>query len=253
MKDALGNVQSVLLLGGTSDIGQAIVRELLVTRGSARAVLASRDPRRSERFADELRRAGVTVELLTFDADDPASHRTVLEQAAAGGDLDVIVLAWGVLGAPQSVLDDDPAAAAAVARTNYDGVVSAGLAAAQILRRQGHGTVVYLSSVAGERVRKANFVYGSTKAAADAFMQGLGDSLAGSGARALIVRPGFVSTKMTTGMKPMPLSTSADRVAAATVKALRGSAAIAWVPWPLRYVFSVFRHLPRFAWRRLPL
>src|SRR5205823_3951277 len=118
------------------------------------------------------------------------------------------------------VFDERPEQAAAAARTNYVGVVSVGLEVAARLRQQGHGTVVLLSSVAGERVRKANFVYGSTKAGADGFAQGLGDALAPFGARVLIVRPGFVPTKLTAGMKPAPLATTPDAVADAVVKGI---------------------------------
>jgi decaprenylphospho-beta-D-erythro-pentofuranosid-2-ulose 2-reductase len=130
--------------------------------------------------------------------------------------------------------------------------VSAGLAAARQLKAQGHGTLVVLSSVAGERVRRANFIYGSSKAGLDGFAQGLGDALAGSGARVMIVRPGFVRTKMTEGLPAAPLSATADAVADATVKGLAGGRAVVWVPALLRPVFMVFRHLPRVVWRKLP-
>ena len=110
-----------------------------------------------------------------------------------------------------------------------------------------------LSSVAGERVRKANFVYGSSKAGLDGFAQGLGDALVGSGASVLVVRPGFVFTRMTEGMKAAPLATTADAVAAATVKALHSGRRTVWVPGTLRPVFSAFRHLPGPVWRRLPM
>lgn len=253
MRDALGNVQSVLLLGGTSDIGQAIVRELVGARSGARVVLAARRPESCNAFAGELRSLGLAVETTAFDADEPMSHRAVLDLAAAGGDLDVIVSAWGVLGAPQAELDADPIAAARVAQTNYVGVVSAGLESSRVLRAQGHGVLVHVSSVAGERVRRANFVYGSSKAASDAFMQGLSDSLVGSGARVLVVRPGFVRSKMTEGLRAQPFSTTPDVVARATVRALRTGAHTVWSPAPLRYVFSVLRHLPRAVWRRMPL
>lgn len=253
MKDALGNVQSILLLGANSDIGRAIVRELLSGRRGTRVVLAVRSTASCAAFADELERGGVSVELLQFDADDLGSHRGVLDLAAAGGDLDVIVSSWGVLGAAQGTLDDDPIAAARVAQTNYVGVVSVGLEAARVLRRQGHGVLVHVSSVAGERVRRANFVYGSSKAASDAFMQGLADSLDGSGAQVLVVRPGFVTTKMTEGMRRQPLSTTPAGVAALTVQAMKRGASTVWVPGVLRWVFSVFRHLPRTVWRRMPM
>ena len=131
--------------------------------------------------------------------------------------------------------------------------MSAGLAVARVLRAQGHGTLVVLSSVAGERVRQANFIYGSSKAGLDGFAQGLGDALTGSGARVLIVRPGFVHTKLTEGRPPAPLSTTPDAVAAAIAKGLADDREVIWVPATLRPLFAVFRHLPRAVWRRLPL
>ena len=133
----------------------------------------------------------------------------------------------------------------AVARTNYVGVVASGLVAARCLRRQGHGTLVVLSSVAGERVRRANFVYGSTKAGVDGFAQGLGDALAGSGAHVLVVRPGWVATKMTAGRPPAPLATTPEAVADAVVAAIATGKDVVWIPSALRWVFAVLRHLPR--------
>jgi decaprenylphospho-beta-D-erythro-pentofuranosid-2-ulose 2-reductase len=253
MRDAVGKVQSVLLLGGTSDIGRAIVRELVVGRSGMRVVLAARRPETCYEFAAELRSSGHVAETVRFDADDTQSHRAVLDLAAAGGDLDVVVSAWGVLGAPQPTLDAQPELAVAVARSNYVGVVSVGLEAARVLRAQGHGALVHVSSVAAERTRRANFVYGSSKAGSDSFMQGLADSLVGSGVRVLVVRPGFVMSKMTAGMKAQPFSTSTEAVASATVQALRGGAHTVWVPGLLRYVFTVMRHLPRALWRRMPV
>jgi decaprenylphospho-beta-D-erythro-pentofuranosid-2-ulose 2-reductase len=110
-----------------------------------------------------------------------------------------------------------------------------------------------MSSVAGERVRKVNPVYGGTKAGLDGFAQGLGDSLAGTGVHVLVVRPGFVHSAMTTGMKPAPFATTPDQVAAATVAGLRAGRRTVWAPGILRYVFMVLRHLPGPIWRRLPL
>jgi decaprenylphospho-beta-D-erythro-pentofuranosid-2-ulose 2-reductase len=251
MKDGLGEIQSALVLGATSDIAQAITRRL-VARRCRRVVLAARHPEDVTAFAAELRTLGATtVETVAFDADRTDEHAGIVDAAFDAGDLDVVLLAFGVLG-DQAAFDADPGAAVAAARTNYVGSVSVGLAVAERLRRQGHGTVVVLSSVAGERVRKANFVYGSTKAGLDGFAQGLGDALAPYGAHVLIVRPGFVTTKMTAGMKPAPMSTTADAVADAVVSALAAGKEIVWVPATLRFAFSGFRHLPRWAWRRLP-
>ncbi len=181
------------------------------------------------------------------------SHGAFVDDLAERfGDLDVVVLAFGVLG-DQATFDADPVAAAAAVTVNYTGSVSIGLAVANRLRTQGHGRLVVLSSVAGERVRKANFVYGSSKAGLDGFAQGLGDALAGTGASVLVVRPGFVHSSMTEGMKVAPFATTPDAVADATVKALASGRRTVWVPGILRVVFSVFRHLPGPIWRRLPL
>jgi decaprenylphospho-beta-D-erythro-pentofuranosid-2-ulose 2-reductase len=250
MDNALGEPQTIVLLGGTSDIGRAIVERLLSP--SARTlVLAGRRP--DEMRTAELARPGLTIDTVAFDAADPASHEAFVRGLVARhGDLDVVVLAFGVL-AEQSELDDDPVRAAEMVNVNFAGAVSVGLAVAAQFRRQGHGRLVVLSSVAGERVRKANFVYGSTKAGLDGFAQGLGDALAGSGAGVLVVRPGFVHSKMTAGKKAAPFATTPAAVADATVKGLRQGRRTVWAPGVLRLVFSVFRHLPGAIWRRLPL
>jgi decaprenylphospho-beta-D-erythro-pentofuranosid-2-ulose 2-reductase len=253
MRDALGAIQSVLVLGGTSDIGSAIALELARSR-RATIVLAGRHRDQLLQVAEAVRTAGAgRVESIAFDADDTSSHDRVMQEAvsAAKGDLDVVIVAFGVLG-DQAADEAGGDGAVRLALTNYVGAVSVGLAAARQLRRQGHGTLIALSSVSGERVRRANFIYGSSKAGMDGFFQGLGDALVGSGANVLIVRPGFVRTKMTVGMPAAPLSTTAEAVADATVKALAAGRNVVWVPGALRIVFAVFRHLPRFVWRRIP-
>jgi decaprenylphospho-beta-D-erythro-pentofuranosid-2-ulose 2-reductase len=253
VKDAVGSVQSVLVLGGGSELGLAIARDL-VGRRARTIVLAGRDPERFQAGADELRAAGATrVETLPFDAVDFAAHPKFVDDVfALVGDLDLCVIAFGVLGDAE-VAERDASAALEIVQTNYTGVVSVAIPLSQRLRLQGHGTLVLLSSVAGERVRKANFVYGSSKAGADAFFQGLGDRLAGSGVHVMIVRPGFVRTKMTAGMKAAPLSTTPELVATAVTGALARDREIVWVPAPLRWVMAALRHVPRPLFRRLPL
>jgi len=237
----------VLLLGGTSEIGLAIVRRLVRDR-ARRVVLAVRDPEAAKGAADELVELGADTEIVRFDALATEDHRAVLDEVFDRGDLDVVVLAFGVLG-DQAEFDAHPEAAVEAARVNYVGAVSAGLIVADRLRRQGHGTLVVLSSVAAERPRRANFVYGSTKAGLDAFAQGLADALEGTGAAVLVVRPGFVHTRMTAGMAPQPLSTTPDVVAEQVRRGLERRATTVWAPAPLRWVFAVLRHLPRPIWR----
>ncbi len=250
MENALGEPQTIVLLGGTSDIGRAIV-SALVTPSTRTVVLAGRRP--DEMAAGDLDRPGLTVDTVRFDAADTAAHEAfVRDLAQRHGDLDVVIVAFGQLG-EQADLDDDPQGAAELVTVNYTGAVSSAMAVAAQFRRQGHGRLVFLSSVAGERVRKANYVYGSSKAGLDGFAQGLGDALVGTGASVLVVRPGFVHSSMTAGMKAAPLATTPAAVAAATVEALRKGRRTVWVPATLRPMFSVFRHLPGPIWRRLPI
>ena len=253
MEDALGAVQSILVLGATSEIAQATLRRLVSTRTRA-VVLGARDPVACADFADELRRRGATtVETVAFDALDTASHPGLVDEVAGRvGDLDLVVLAFGVLG-DQETAEHDAAAALAVGRVNFLGGVSVGVPLAQRLRAQGHGTIVVLSSVAGERARRSNFVYGAAKAGLDTFYQGLGDSLVGTGARVMIVRPGFVRSRMTEGLEPAPLAVAPEDVADAVVQGLARRAEIVWVPPVLRYVMSGLRHLPRALFRKLPI
>ena len=252
MRDATGAVQSVLVLGGTSEIGLATARRLARDR-ARRVVLAARDPGRAEASAEPLRELGAEVECVAFDAADLASHPGFVDDVFERfGDIDLVLVAWGVLGDQERLARDHDAAVEA-AQVNYTGVVSVSVPLAERLRRQGHGTIVYLSSVAGERARASNFVYGSTKAGMDAFAQGLGDSLDGSGVRVMVVRPGFVRTKMTEGLDPAPLSTDADAVAESIAAGLRTGAHTVWSPAPLRLVMSALRHLPRPLFRRLDL
>jgi len=166
------------------------------------------------------------------------------------GNAGSVVLAAGVLGS-QADFDADPARAAEAVAANYGGAVSTLLHVSHRLRAQGHGAIVVLSSVAGERVRAANFVYGSTKAGLDAFAQGLGDSLAGTGVRVLVVRPGFVRTQMTEGMDAAPFATTPEVVAEAVADGLAKGREVVWAPGILRFVFAGFRHLPRPLWRRI--
>ena len=244
----------VLLLGGTSEIGLAIVRRLGL-QGSVRPVLLGRDPKALGVALAELEQAGCSGggEVGVLDADDLAGHEAALAHAFdVSGGVDVVVLAVGVLGA-QDALDTPIEQALEVMRVNFVGCGSLLLHALRRLRDQRHGTLVVLSSVAAERPRSGNAIYGAAKAGLDSLAQGLADACAGSGVRVLVVRPGFVATRMTTGLKPAPMATTPEAVAQATVAALDGRAHTVWVPSRLRYLFAALRHLPRWLYRRLPL
>ncbi|MEU9285861.1 decaprenylphospho-beta-D-erythro-pentofuranosid-2-ulose 2-reductase [Streptomyces sp. NPDC048275] len=250
MKD-FGAPQSLLILGGTSEIALATARRLIARR--TRTVwLAGRPSPTLERDAAQLRRLGADVRTVAFDALDSESHETVLDKVFAEGDLDMVLLAFGVLG-DQARDENEPVSAARIAQTNYTGAVSAGLVCARALQTQGHGSLVVLSSVAGERARRSNFIYGSSKAGLDAFAQGLGDALYGTGVHVMVVRPGFVRTRMTAGRTQAPMATTPEAVATAIEVGLRRRSETVWVPGALRLVMAALRHVPRAVFRRLPI
>jgi decaprenylphospho-beta-D-erythro-pentofuranosid-2-ulose 2-reductase len=249
MIDAVGNPQSILLLGGTSEIGLATV-EAFASDRPLRVVLAGRPSSRLEEAKSRLEARGCAVETIPFDAREPDT--AVVAKAAAGGDIDVALVAFGLLGDNERAWTD-VATAVELAQVNYTAAVAVGVALGERMSAQGHGSIVAFSSVAGERARRSNFVYGSTKAGLDAFYSGLTEALRPVGVQVTVVRPGFVRTRMTEGMKPAPLSTTPEAVAAVVVDAVRTRKELVWAPAPLRFVMSALRHVPRPMFRRLPI
>jgi decaprenylphospho-beta-D-erythro-pentofuranosid-2-ulose 2-reductase len=250
MRDALGSVQSVLVLGGNSEIALAIVDRLVASR-CKKIVLGVRSPASATTTLNRLRSAGVDADTIVFDALDPASHTKVIDAAAERmGDIDMVILAFGILDG-HAEIDTDPVFAAQVVQTNFGGAVSAGLASAVQLRKQGHGTILSITSVAGVRSRAENMIYASSKAGMDSFSQALGDALIGTGARCVVVRPGFVHTHMTEGMKPAPFATTPDKIADTVISGLQKNKEIIWAPSIMMPMFLTLRHLPRFLWRKV--
>jgi short-subunit dehydrogenase len=240
----------VLVLGGRSEIGLEVAERLAPGRV---VTLAARRSTDLAAEAARLRAAGATaVHTAEFDADDTAGHAALLDElTAAHGPIGVAVLAFGILG-DQAAAERDPAHAVAVLHTDLVAQVSVLTVLATLLRAQGRGRIVVFSSVAGQRVRKANYVYGAAKAGLDGFASGLGDALHGSGVQLLIVTPGFVEGRMTEGMTPAPLPSTPPQVADAVVRALHRGRTRVWVPGALRPAYFVARLLPRAIWRRLP-
>lgn len=252
MINAVGIPQSLLLLGGTSDIALAIAHEYARQTSGLRVIVAARPSPARDAAVSALCAAGCTATALDFDALDTSSHKQVIDDAAAGGDVDIAVVAFGLLGDPE-VAWTDQAAAVELARVNYVGAMSCGVLLGNLIQRQGHGVIVALSSVAGERPRRSNFAYGSTKAGMDSFYTGLGEALREHGGRVLVVRPGFVHSSMTKGLDPAPLATTPKAVATAVVRAVSRGKDQIWVPGALRGVMSGLRHVPRPVFRKLPL
>ena len=239
----------VLILGAASDIARAAARAYAA--GGRPIVLAGRRPEALEATAADLRiRYGVAVQVRAFNvlATDHDAFLAALDPAPG-----TVVCAVGMLG-EQKCSEADPTTADLVMRSNYNGPASALEAAARLMERRGGGVVVGIGSVAGDRGRASNYVYGSAKAGFDAYLSGLRNRLARKGVHVVTVKPGFVDTKMTAGMNlPKLLTASPERVARAIVAAeARGSDVVYVLPvW--RVIMLVIRTLPERVFKRLSL
>jgi decaprenylphospho-beta-D-erythro-pentofuranosid-2-ulose 2-reductase len=251
--DAVGNPQTILLLGGTSEIGLAICERYLQNT-HARILLAAMpdDPGRDAAVA-QMKAAGArSVELIDFEATDTDSHPKMIDAAFAGGDVDVAIVAFGLLGDAEELWQNQRKAVQ-IAEINYTAAVSVGVLLGEKMRAQGFGQIIAMSSAAGERVRRSNFVYGSTKAGLDGFYLGLGEALKPSGVRVLVIRPGQVRTRMSAHMKEAPLTVDKEYVANLAVTASAKGKELVWAPGAFRYVMMVLRHIPRPIFRKLPI
>ncbi|WP_208109091.1 SDR family NAD(P)-dependent oxidoreductase [Enemella evansiae] len=245
-----GAGEVVAVFGGRSEIGLAIAERL----SPGRTVVLLARPGDLSGARDRCLAAGaVRVETVEFDADDTAGHQQLIDEVEAlAGPIDIAVLAFGVLG-DQEQAERDNNAAVAILHTDFVAQASLLTVLAERMRPRRRGTMVAFSSVAGVRVRRANYVYGSAKAGLDGFASGLADALHGSGVRLIIARPGFVIGRMTTGMDPAPFSSTPAQVADAVVRSIdSGREVELWIPWQLRAMFSVAPFVPRRVWRRMP-
>ena len=235
----------VAIFGGRSEIGLEIANRLAA--GNL-VVLASRPGGERPEVADAER-----VLHVDFDADDVAGHAAVVERIEAeAGPIDIAVLTFGVLG-NQKLAETDAAEVVRIVHTDFTAQASLLTVLADRMRSRASGTLVAFSSVAGQRVRRPNYVYGSAKAGLDGFASGMADALHGSGVDLVIARPGFVIGRMTEGMSPAPFSSTPDQVAEAVVKRIReGGPVEVWIPWQLRVLCFVARFAPLAIWRRMP-
>ncbi|OBG45418.1 short-chain dehydrogenase [Mycobacterium alsense] len=251
--DAVGNPQTILLLGGTSEIGLAICERYL-QNARARIILAAMpdDPGRDDAVAQMSAAGARSVELIDFEATDTDSHPKMLDQAFGNGDVDVAIVAFGLLGDAEELWQDQRKAVR-IAEINYTAAVSVGVLLGEKMRAQGFGQIIAMSTVAGERVRRSNFVYGSTKAGLDGFYLGLSEALRDHGVRVLVIRPGQVRTRMSAHIKEAPLTVDKEYVANLAVTAAAKGKELVWAPAAFRYVMMVLRHIPRSIFRKLPI
>ena len=253
MLNAVGVPQKILLLGGTSEIGLAICAEYL-HRGPAEIVLAALpgDPALADAVTQMESAGAKKVTTLDFDATAFDTHPAVLDAAFAGNDVDIAIVAFGVLGDNEELWQNQ-AKAVQAAQINYTGAVSVGVLLGQHMKAQGHGQIIAMSSVAGERVRRSNFVYGSTKAGLDGFYRNLGEALFKDGVHVLVIRPGQVRTRMSAGVKEAPLTVNKEDVAQMAVDAVDKHKTLIWAPPLFRFVMMGLKHIPAPLFRLLPI
>lgn len=241
----------VLILGATSGIAEATAR--LYAREGARLVLAARQPQRLEDIGADLRTRGaaqIETAVVDFTAETDCRAKLV-DLAERLGGLDHILLAYGVLG-DQETARSDWRQAADIIDVNFRSAAGWTLAAADYLEHQGNGSLVVLGSVAGDRGRRANFIYGAAKAAIATLVEGIAHRFAGKGPHIVVVKPGPTDTAMTAGMKKGGLLwSSPERVAAIVRRAADGGAPVVYAPWFWRYIMLVIRFLPASIFNKL--
>lgn len=242
---------AVAIFGATSAIAEQLARGY--ARDGARLFLVARDGARLDAIANDLRIRGArAVTVRTADLDDPAAAGALVEAAVAAlGRLDVALVAYGVLG-DQAASEAEPARARAELSINLVSPACLLLELAKPFERERWGGIAAITSVAGDRGRRTNYVYGAAKAGLSTFLDGLRHRLAGRGVAVLDVRPGFVDTPMTAHLsKGGPLWARPERVAADIRRAIERRRAVLYTPWFWRWIMLVIRLLPRPLFHRL--
>lgn len=253
MRDGLGRIQRVVVIGGSSAIAVATAARWARGQRGLEVVLCARPSPRREEAVRTLRDLGAVVEAVDLDVEaDADSQLAAMEQVYAGRDVDVVLVAVGVLG-DQEQAWQDPHAALRMVDVNTRAPIVHGVLAANHLRAQGHGALVLISTVAGERVRRSNFVYGATKAGADDFYRGLSQAVAPEGVHVLVVRPGFVRSPMTDGLDEAPLAQTPEEVAEVIDDGLLQGKEVVWAPAAMRWVMTGLRSVPTPVFRKLPI
>ena len=243
-------MSTVLILGATSDIGRALAR--VYAGAGFTPILAAREPERLAADLDDLRvRYAVTARIVAFDMLDFGGFASFI----AGLELvpEIVICVVGLLG-DQARAEHDPTLAAAVLNTNYVGPALLLDALAARMEGRGSGTIIGISSVAGDRGRASNYLYGSAKAGFTAYLSGLRNRLAGKGVTVLTVKPGFVDTRMTAGMTlPPRLTAQPAEVAAAILRAQTNGADVLYVKPVWRLIMLIIAVIPERIFKRLRL
>ncbi len=252
MENAFGQPQSVIVLGGSSDIARALTKRLCAARAHI-VVLCGRNQTLLDESAEEAKVYGATTTAtVVFDAEDVTDAERAVSEAFEHikENVDLVVVAVGLLG-DQFAQENDATAAASVALVNFAWPVAA---LAEIRRRlvdQGNGRILVMSSVASIRVRRNAYLYGGAKAGLDRLCDAMADSLEGTGVTLQLLRPGVVRTRMAEGHAPMPFTTGPEEVAGYVMKGFETNDRVIWSPPILRYAFGLIHLLPKAIWRRV--
>ena len=242
----------ILVLGATSGIAEACIR-LWANRGDALYLVARNADKLAVVAADARTRGASHIGTAVANLDDTAGHAEVLAHAINSlGGLDVAFLALGVLG-EQPEAEKNFAAADQILHTNFVAPVSLLTWLANYTAQRHAGTLAVLSSVAGERGRKSNYVYGSSKAGLTAFVDGLRNRIDREGVRVMTIKPGPVKTAMTEGMKGSAKFADVDAVAASLVKAIDRGDNVVYVPGIWRVIMAVIRAIPERVFKKMNL
>ena len=243
---------NVLIIGATSAIAEAMARRY--AKRSANLYLLARNEDRLATIADDLTvRGAASVIVAPFDAAEIDSHEKLLDVAfAALGPVDLVLIAFGTLP-DQTRCEEEPLLALTELHTNAMSTVSLLLLLANRLEAERRGTIAVITSVAGDRGRRSNYVYGSAKAMVSTFLDGLRIRLAASGVHVIDIRPGFVDTPMTAELAKGLLWAKPAAVADRAIKAIDGSKNVVYTPAFWRPMMAVIRSIPNPVFKRLPL
>ncbi len=241
----------ILIVGATSAIATEVARAY-AERG-ARLFLTGRNPQRLAAVADDIGvRGGGDVEIAELDVLDIGSHAAVVEQAFASGGLDAALIAHGTLP-EQTACQQSPAETVRALEVNFTATAALLTLLANRFEAQRRGTIAVITSVAGDRGRQSNYVYGAAKGGLAVFLQGLRNRLHHAGISVVTLKPGFVDTPMTAGMPRNPLFSTARRAGRSIHRAMEGRRDVAYVPWFWRPIMALIRSLPEPVFKRLRL
>lgn len=239
----------VLILGATSGIARALIHEF--ARRGFNLVLAGRDTDEMNRIAGDARvRFDCKTEVLAFAALDYQRHQHFWDLCNLGGSVDGVVLCYGLMF-PQEESERDWDKCAAMLETNYNSCVSILNIIANDFEERQRGFIGVLSSVAGDRGRPSNYLYGSAKSGLSAYCEGLRGRLFKCGVSVTTIKPGPVDTAMTWGLKKQPLLAPPEKVASDIYRGIRRKADVVYTPAPWRVLMGILRLVPAFIWKRL--